>query len=44
MAILVREPDEAVIPADGIIDIPHRVITKANVDEFHAELNKLLGK
>jgi ribose transport system substrate-binding protein len=28
----------------GRIFVPHRVITKENVDKFHAELNKLKGK
>jgi len=44
MATLVRDPASAKIPADGIIDIPHRVITKENVEAFHSELKKLVGK
>lgn len=44
MADLVRKPESVKIPADGIIDIPHKVITKDNAATFQAELNKLLGK
>ncbi|MBA4032405.1 MAG: sugar ABC transporter substrate-binding protein [Planctomyces sp.] len=36
--------DKSVIPADKFVNIPARKITKANVDEFWKELNKLLGK
>jgi ribose transport system substrate-binding protein len=36
--------DKSVIPKSGFIDIPLRVITKSNVDEFWAECKKLLGK
>jgi ribose transport system substrate-binding protein len=32
-----------VIPKSGFIDIPWRVITKSNVDEFWTECRKLLG-
>jgi ribose transport system substrate-binding protein len=32
------------IDSEKRIYVPHRVITKANVDEFHAELNKMKGK
>lgn len=44
MADLVRKPDSVKIPTDGIIDIPHKVITKENAATFQADLNKLLGK
>ena len=36
--------NKSVIPKSGFIDIPLRVITKSNVDEFAAECRKLLGK
>ncbi len=36
-----KRPD---IDSEGRIFIPHRVITKENVDAFHAELNRLKGK
>lgn len=36
--------NQSVIPASGFIDIPLRIITKTNVDEFWAECKKLLGK
>jgi ribose transport system substrate-binding protein len=36
--------DKSDIPADGIINIPHRRVTRENVDAFHAELKKLMGK
>ena len=43
LAALVRG-DQSVIPANKYMDIPPRKITKANVNEFEAELNKNLGK
>ncbi|MGE3809352.1 MAG: sugar-binding protein [Gemmataceae bacterium] len=36
--------DKSGLPKDGILYIPHQVITKDNVDEFHKKLNELLGK
>ncbi len=36
--------DKSGIPADEKINIAHKRITRDNVDEFHANLNKLLGK
>jgi len=33
-----------VIPANGLIDIPHKVIKKNNVEEFHSFLKKLTNK
>lgn len=42
--------DESVLPKNGILDVPHRVITKDGgkdrvaVAEFRAQLNKLLGR
>ncbi len=36
--------DESVVPDDKFLDIPARKITSANVEEFHAELRKLLGQ
>ena len=44
MADLVRKPDSVTIPGDGIIDVPHKVIAKDNVESFQTELNKLMGK
>ncbi len=49
MAALVRDP-KTKMPNNGILYVPHRVITKdggdgkIKVDEFRAELDKLLGK
>lgn len=49
MAALAKD-DRSVLPPGGILDVPHRVITKNGgagrlpVAEFRAELNKLLGK
>ncbi len=43
LAALARE-DMSVIPEDGFLDIPARKIVKANVDDFHAELRKLMGE
>ena len=39
-----REGDKSMIPADGLIIVPTKVITKANVDAFEAELKSRLGK
>ncbi len=36
--------DKSVIPADGMLPVPHKVIKKDNVEEFHAELRRLTGK
>jgi ribose transport system substrate-binding protein len=36
--------DRSLLPKDGLMPVPHRLITHANVDEFQGELNKLLGK
>jgi ribose transport system substrate-binding protein len=36
--------DKSGLPKDGIKYIPHIIIKKDNVDKFHAELKKLLGK
>lgn len=44
MVDLVNKPDSVKIPANGIIDVPHRVIKKENAEEFHSNLRKLLGK
>jgi ribose transport system substrate-binding protein len=38
------EGDKSKIPADKLIIVPTKVITKANVDEFSANLKKTLGK
>ena len=36
--------DKSVVPASGIITVPTKAITAANVDEFRTNLNKLRGK
>ncbi len=36
--------DKSVLPASGILYIPHRTIGKENVQAFHDELKKLKGK
>lgn len=36
--------DSSGVPTNGIMYIPHLVITKKNVDTFHQDLNKLVGK
>jgi ribose transport system substrate-binding protein len=36
--------DKSRLPANGIFYIPHVVIKKDNVDEFHIRLNKQLGR
>ena len=33
--------DKSMIPKDGILYVPHKVITKDNVEQFHSELKKL---
>jgi ribose transport system substrate-binding protein len=38
---VLKRPD---IDAEGRLYVPHRVITKDNVDEFHADLNRMKGK
>jgi ribose transport system substrate-binding protein len=43
LAALVKG-DQSVVPASKYMDIPPRKITKTNVNEFEAELNKNLGK
>jgi ribose transport system substrate-binding protein len=35
--------DRAVLPPDGILYIPHQIIKRDNVEEFHAQLKKLKG-
>lgn len=44
MAELVRNPGNVKIPANGLIDVPHKVIKKDNVEAFHSNLKKLLSK
>jgi ribose transport system substrate-binding protein len=44
MTALVKEPNTAKLPPDGIMHVPHKVIKKDNVEEFHQTLRKLLGK
>lgn len=44
MVDLVSKPESVKIPANGIIDVAHKVIKKNNVDEFHTNLKKQLGK
>jgi ribose transport system substrate-binding protein len=36
--------DRSGLPKDGIKHVPHRVIKKDNVEEFHQKLKELLGK
>lgn len=36
--------DKSVLPKDGILYVPHLVIKKENVESFHKELKKLMGK
>ena len=38
------EGDKSKIPADKLIIVPTKIITKANVDEFSANLKATLGK
>ncbi|MCY2940244.1 MAG: sugar-binding protein [Planctomycetota bacterium] len=44
MVELVTKPESVKIPANGIIDVPHKVIKKDNVDAFHTNLKKLMNK
>jgi ribose transport system substrate-binding protein len=44
MTELVKQPDKVKLPTDGILHVPHKIIKKDNVEEFHKNLNKLLGK
>lgn len=44
MAALLKNPAAVKIPPDGVIAVPHKVIKKDGVDEFAANLKKLLGK
>jgi ribose transport system substrate-binding protein len=44
MASLVRDPQGTPVPADGIMHVPHKIIKKDNVEEFHRQLRKMLGK
>jgi ribose transport system substrate-binding protein len=41
---LVRDPKATSLPPNGIQYVPHKVIKKANVEEFHENLRRLLGK
>jgi ribose transport system substrate-binding protein len=43
LAMVIRG-DKSKLPAGGIHFVPHKVIKKDNVDEYHAELKKLKGK
>lgn len=36
--------DRSGLPKDGIMHIPHKIIKKDNVEAFHQELNKRMGK
>jgi ribose transport system substrate-binding protein len=38
------EGDKSMVPADGLIIVPTKVIDKSNVDEFEANLKAMLGK
>jgi len=40
----IAKNDRSGIPANGVIAIEHKRITRDNVNEFHKNLNKLLGK
>ena len=44
MVELVTKPEGVKIPANGIIDVQHKVIKKDNVDAFHTNLKKLMNK
>ncbi len=41
MLAKIAKGDRSMIPKDGILYVPHKVITKDNVEQFHAELKKL---
>jgi ribose transport system substrate-binding protein len=43
MAHLIKG-DRSLVPANHILYIPHRIITRANAAEFTSELRKMLGK
>ena len=36
--------DKSALPKGGIMYVPHLVIKKDEVEKFHQELNKLMGK
>jgi ribose transport system substrate-binding protein len=36
--------DKSAVPGNGILHVPHLVIKKDNVEEFHKRLNSMLGK
>ena len=36
--------DKSGVPADGIIIIPGKVIDQSNVDDFMANMKKMMGK
>jgi ribose transport system substrate-binding protein len=38
------EGDKSMVPADGLIIVPTKVIDKSNVDQFEADLKATLGK
>jgi ribose transport system substrate-binding protein len=44
MMAALAKGDRSVLPKDGLMPIPHRVITRENVEEFQTELRRLLGK
>ena len=44
MAKLAKDSSSFKAPPGGLIDVAHKVIRQSNVDEFQAELKKLLGK
>jgi ribose transport system substrate-binding protein len=44
MVDLAKSPAAVKLPPDGIQYVPHKVIKKNNVEEFHANLRKMLGK
>jgi ribose transport system substrate-binding protein len=41
MLAKIAKGDKSMIPKDGILYVPHKVITKDNVEQFHSELKKL---
>jgi ribose transport system substrate-binding protein len=36
--------DKSVLPPDGMLPVPHKVIMRNNVEEFHAKLRELRGQ
>ena len=44
MVELVTKPEGVKIPANGLIDVAHKVIKKDNVEAFHTDLKKLMNK